>query len=97
MEDLEQDVSEWHSLNSSDLTPFIEEQVKRLSKHMQKTYVETQQALEAESQELKSLEAEKTKIVDAIDTSNNALADAIEQLKKAEAMIKRANFLKSKA
>ena len=53
--------------------------------------------IEAEFQELKSLEAEKVKIVDAIDASNNALADANEQLEKAKAMIKKANFLISKA
>ena len=63
---------------------------------MQKTYAEAQKELEAESQELKSLDAEKIKIADAIDTSNNALADANEQLEKAETMIKRANFLISK-
>ena len=39
--------------------------------------------MEAESQELKSLEAEKVKIVNAIDTFNNVLADANEQLEKA--------------
>ena len=64
---------------------------------MQKTYVEAQQALEVESQELKSLEAENIKIADVIDASNNALADAKEQLEKAEAMIKRANLLLSRA
>jgi len=64
---------------------------------MQKTYVEAQQALEAESQELKSLEAEKIKIADEIDASNNALTDANEQLEKAKTMIKRANFFISKA
>ena len=64
---------------------------------MQKTYVEAQQALEAESQELKSLEAEKIKIVDTIDASNNALVVANEQLKKAELMIQSTNFLISKA
>ena len=63
---------------------------------MQKTYAETQKELEAESQELKSLEAEKVKIIDAIDASDNALADVNEQLKKVEAMIKRANFLITK-
>ena len=67
MEDFKQDVGKWHRLNSSDLTPFVEEEVKHLSEHMQKTYVEAQQALEAESQELKSLKAEKIKIVNAID------------------------------
>jgi len=60
---------------------------------MQKTYVETQQALEAESQELKPLEAKKIKIVDVIDASNNILVDVNKQLEKSEAMIKRANFV----
>jgi len=90
-------VGEWHRLNSSDLTPLVEEEVKRLSDHIQKTHVEAPQALEAESQELKSLEAEKIKIADAIDASNNALANTNEQLEKAEAMIKKANLLISKA
>ena len=63
MEDLEKDVGDWHRLNSSDLTPFVEEEVKRLSEYMQKTSVETQQELEAESQELKSLEAERLRLL----------------------------------
>ena len=96
VEDLKKDVGEWRRLNSTDLTPFVEEEVKHLSDHMQKTYVKAQQELKVESQELKSLEAEKVKIVDAIDFSNNALANVNEQLEKAEAMIKRANFLISK-
>ena len=53
--------------------------------------------MKAKSSELKSLEAEKIKIVDAIDAFNNALADANEQLKKVEEVIKRANFLITKA
>ena len=48
MEDLKEDVGEWHRLSSSDLTPFIEEEVKRLSKHIQNTYAEMQMELEAE-------------------------------------------------
>jgi len=64
---------------------------------MQKTYAEAQKELEVESQELKSLEAEKVKIVDAIDASNSSLADTNEQLEMAEVMIKKANFLISKA
>ena len=78
MEDLEEDIGEWHRLNSLDLTPLVEEEVKHLSDHMHKTYVEAQQALEVESQELKSLEAEKIKIAYAIDAFNNALTDANE-------------------
>ena len=44
------------------------------------------------SKELKSLEAEKVKIADVIDASNNALADTNEQLEKAEAMIQKGQF-----
>ena len=40
--DLDQDMGEWYLLNSSNLTPFVEEEIKRLSEHMQKTYVEAQ-------------------------------------------------------
>ena len=42
---------------------------------------------------MKSPEAEKIKIADAIDASNNALVDANKQLEKEEEMIKRTNFL----
>ena len=86
-EDLEKDVGEWHHLNSTDPTPFVEEKVKRLSDHMKQTYVKAQQALEAEPQEMKFLGTKKIKITNAIDASNNALTDANEQLEKAEAMI----------
>jgi len=80
VEDLEQDVGEWRRLNSSNLTLYVEEKVKHLSEHMQRTYAEMQQELEVKSQELKSLAGEKIKIADAIDASNNALADANKQL-----------------
>ena len=96
MEDLKKDLGEWRHLNSSYPTPFVENELKRLSKHMQKTYMETQKKMKAESQELKSLEAKNVKIVDVIDASNTALADTNEQLEKTEAMIKRTNFLVSK-
>ena len=39
-EDLEKDVEEWCHLNKSDLSLLVEEEVKRLSNHVQKTYVE---------------------------------------------------------
>ena len=44
MEDLEKDMGEWCRLNNSNLTPFIEEELKRLSEHIQKTYVEAQKS-----------------------------------------------------
>jgi len=49
VKDLEKDVGEWRRVNSLDLTLLVEDEVKDLSDHMQKTYVEAQQALEAES------------------------------------------------
>jgi len=64
---------------------------------MQKIYAEPQKEMEAKFKELKSLEAKKVKFVDAIDASNNVLADVNEQLKKAEAMIIKTKFLISKA
>ena len=88
MADFEKDVGEWRRLNSSNLIPFVEEELECLSEYIQKIYAETQ--------ELKSLEIEKVKIADAIDASNSALANANEQLEKMEAMIKKANFLISK-
>ena len=74
VEELEKDMGEWRHLNDSDLTPLVEEEVKRLSEQMQKTYVEAQGEVEAVSQELKSLESEKIKIADATEASSNALA-----------------------
>ena len=49
------------------------------------------------SQELKSLALKEVKITDTIEASNSALASANEQIEKAEEMIKRTNFLLSKA
>ena len=40
--DLEKDMGMWHRLNSSDLTPNFEEDVKGLFDHIQKTYVKAQ-------------------------------------------------------
>ena len=97
VKDFEKYLGEWCRLNSSDLTPFVEEELRHLSECMQKTYAEMQREVEAASQELKSLETEKVKISDAIIASNRALADANKQLEKEEAMIKRAKFLISKA
>ena len=94
--DFEKDVGEWRHRNSSNLTPFVEEKLRHLSEHMQKTYAETQREVKTASQELKSLETKKVKIVDVIDSSNSALADTNEQFEKAKVMMKRANFLISK-
>jgi len=64
---------------------------------MRKAYTEMQGEAEAVSQELKSLETEDVKITDAIDAFNSALTFANERIEKAVVMIKRANFLLSKA
>ena len=40
--DLEKDMGMWRRLNSSDLTPNFEEDVKDLFDHIQKTYVKAQ-------------------------------------------------------
>ena len=38
VEDLENDLAKWRRLNSSNLSLIVEEEVKRLSDHMHKTY-----------------------------------------------------------
>ena len=63
---------------------------------MQKAHLETQETPEAVSLDLKSLEARKAKIGDAIDASNSALLDAEDKIERAKEMIKKANLLLSK-
>ena len=60
---------------------------------MQKAHLETQEAAEAVSLDLKSLEARKVEIGDAIDVSNSALLDAEDKIEKAKRDDKRANLL----
>ena len=64
---------------------------------MQKAHLETQEANEAVSSDLKSQEARKVEIGDAIDTSNSAILDVEDKIEKAKEMIKRANLLLFKA
>ena len=56
-----------------------------------------QEAAKAVSSDLKSLETRKVDIGDSIDASNSTLLDAEDKIKKAKEMIKRVNFLLSKA
>ena len=49
------------------------------------------------SLDLKSLEARKVEIGDAIDASHSALLNVKDKIEKAKKIIKRANFLLSKA
>jgi len=74
VEDLKKDVGEWRRLNSTDLTPFVEEEVKRLSEHMQRGAT----CIRSRVSGVEIPEAEKIKITDAINASNNALGDANE-------------------
>ena len=97
MENFERDMGEWHRLSSSDSTPSVEKEIKCLVAQMQKAHMETQEAAEAISLDLKFLEARKVEIGDAIDASNNALLDVEDKIKKAKEMIKRANLFLSKA
>ena len=64
---------------------------------MQKAHLETQEATEAVSLDLKSLEARKVEIGDVIDASKSALLDIEDKIKKAKEIIKRANLLLSEA
>jgi len=64
---------------------------------MQKAYLEAQEAAKAVFSDLKSLEARKVEIGDAIDASNNAFLDAEDKIEKVKEMIKRVNLLLSKA
>ena len=96
VENFERDVSEWRCLCSSDLTPLVDEELKHLITQMQKARLETQEVAEVVSLDLKSLEARKVEIGDAIDASNNALLDAEDKIEKDKEMIKRANLLLSR-
>ena len=82
MEKFEKDVGEWRHLSSSDLTPSVDEELKRLAIQMHKAHLETQKAAKAVSSDLKSMEARKVEIGDAIDASNNALLDAKDKIER---------------
>ena len=64
---------------------------------MREAHLVAQEAAKAISSDLKSLEARKIEIGDAIDASNSALLDAEDKIEKAKEMIKKANLLLSKA
>jgi len=79
------------------LTPSVDEELKHLTAQMQKAHLETQEAAEVVSLDLKSLEARKVEIGDAIDASHSALLNVEDKIEKAKEMIKRVNLLLSKA
>jgi len=94
---LERDVDEWRHLSNSDLGSSVNEQLERLAAQMHEAHLAAQEAVKAISSDLKSLEARKVEIGDAIDASNSALLDTEDKIEKAKEMIKRANLLLSKA
>ena len=64
---------------------------------MHEAYLAAQEAAKAISSDLKSLEARKVELRDAIDASSSALLDAEDKIEKAKEMIRKANLLLSKA
>ena len=97
VERLEKDVGKWCHLSGSDLDSFVNEELERLIAQMREAHLAVQEVAKAISSELKSLETRKVETGDAIDASNSTLLDAEDKIEKAKEMIKRANFLLSKA
>ena len=97
MERLERDVDEWRRLSHSDLDSSVNEQLEHLAAQIREAHLAAQEAAKAISSDLKSLETRRVEIGDAIHSSNNALLDAEDKIKKAKEMIKTANLLLSKA
>jgi len=64
---------------------------------MQKNYLEMSQEVEAQSQELKSLEAREAEVAEAMVVFSEALYAARDQIKKVKEMIAKANLILSKA
>jgi len=94
---LEKDVDEWRHLSSLGLDSSFDEELERLVAQMREAHFAAQEAAKVISSDLKSLETRRVEIGDAIDASNSALLDAEDKIEKAKEMIKRANFLLSKA
>ena len=80
MERLKRDVAEWRHLSNSDLDSSVNEQLERLTTKMCEAHLAAQEAAKAISSDLKSLEARKVEIRDAIDASNSALLDAEDKI-----------------
>ena len=81
----------------SDLESLVNEQFAHLTAQMHEAHLAAQEAAKAISSDLKSLETRRVELGDAIDASNSALLDAEDKIEKAKEMIKKANFLLSKA
>ena len=71
----------------------VDEELERLVSQMREAHLVAQEAANAISSDLKSLEIRKVEIGDDIDASNSALLDVEDKIEKAKEMIKRANLL----
>ena len=58
--------------------------LEHLAAQMREAHLATEEAAKAISSDLKSLETRRVEIGDAIDTSNSALLDAEDKIKKAK-------------
>ena len=97
VDDLEKDVEEWRHLYRSDAASLADERLTHLVAQRREAQLAAQEAAEAISSDLRSLETEEAEVGSAIDASNSALLDAEDKVKRAEEMIRKANLLLSKA
>ena len=97
VDDLEKTVEEWRRLYRSDPASLVGERLTCLVAQRREAQLAAQEAAEAISSDLKSLEIEQAEVGSAIDASTSALLDAEDKIKRAEEMIRKANLLLSKA
>jgi len=97
VDDFEKTVEEWRRLYRSDPASLVGEQLSRLVARRREAQLAAQEAAEAISSDLKSLESEQAEIGSAIDASTSALLDAEDKIRRAEELIKNANLLLSRA
>ena len=76
---------------------WLMKRLTRLVAQRREAQLAAQEAAEAISSDLRSLETEEAEVGSAIDASNSALLDAEDKVKRAEEMIRKANLLLSKA
>ena len=97
VDQFERDVEEWRCLSCSDLESSIDERFARLVAQQHEARLAAQEAVEAISSDLKSLETRQAEVGNAIDASTSALLDAEDRIEKAKEMIRKGNLLLSKA
>ena len=74
-----------------------DERLTRLVAQRREAQLAAQEAAEAISSDLRSLETRQAEVGSAIDVSTSALLDTEDKIGKAEEMIRKANLLLSKA